>query len=649
MCGIAGILKKDGTSPDRALLQGMADRIAHRGPDAEGAWIAPGIGLAHRRLAIIDLSPRGMQPMHDAAQELTIVFNGEIYNYRELRQLLSADWKSDSDTEVILEGYRQWGDGVIEKLRGMFAFALWDQRERRLLVARDRIGKKPFFYTLTSVGDLTFASEVKALQPFVHAPVDWEAVRLFLGLQYVPSPRTGFMGIQQLPPGSKGVWQDGTWKVEKYHEWLVPQIGQMRSGIGAEQIDQDIRTKLDEAVKIRQLTADVPVGAFLSGGVDSAAVVAYASQYASKPLHTFTMGFMSKKMDERSEAEEIARYFGTEHHAFEAKPEQLLELVDTLVGAYDVPYADSSALPLWLLSRETAQHIKVVLTGDGGDEAFGGYRRYVAYEQAIHLSKSFFGGAIPPLATAASRVFHDPRFARMAETLQAMKNGPERGYGELFCGSYFGSRDLQELCTKEFLEQTKNADAVDFVTNHIRRGACHAPSDRTTERLDGMSVDMSEGVRHTPLQDAILFDLTSYLSDDLNVKMDRATMAFGLEARAPFLDQELIAYALTLPLNQRVLHGQTKIALKRALHGIVPEAVLRRPKRGFQVPLAEWFRGPLHAMVRERCLSSASPLRSIFHPHVMSRLIEGNNRGLDHGNRLWMLCALSSWLSTHSS
>jgi asparagine synthase (glutamine-hydrolysing) len=614
MCGIAGIATDDGSSPDEGLLRRMSAALAHRGPDGEGIWTAPGVGFSHRRLSIIDLSERASQPM--SADGITVAFNGEIYNYRDLRKDLDVSWRTESDTEVILEGYRAWGDGVVECLRGMFAFAIWDAPKKRLLLARDRIGKKPLFVARMP-GRLTFASEIKAFEGIVDLKPDWDAVRLFLGLQYVPSTKTGFVGVEQVEPGHVGIWQDGKWETRRYHGWSASAAHHPSST--DHDIDEGIRSRLEEAVKVRMLAADVPVGAFLSGGVDSAAVVAYASRYASKPLQTFTMGFPSLKMDERTEARAIASAFKTEHREFEAKPEDLLGLVDDLVKHYDVPYADSSALPLWLLARETSKHVKVVLTGDGGDETFGGYRRYAAYGDAARLSRF-------PMTAVMSRfagsILHDARYRRMADVIEAYRSDPSLAYGEMFCGSYFGSVALQDVFGEDFLRETDSSDAVRFVGRSM-----HGDSS---------------------LDAAMRFDLTSYLPDDLNVKMDRATMRFGLEARAPFLDQELVAYSLGLPLNQKVIHGNTKVALKRALRTIVPDEVLNRPKRGFQVPLAEWFRGPLRGIVRERCVDPKGPLSGIVQSDAVERLIRENDAGADHGNRLWMLLALSTWISQHA-
>ncbi len=621
MCGIAGIVTRDGAPSDEGSLRRMSGAIAHRGPDAEGIWRASGVGFAHRRLSIIDLSTDGNQPMSDVTGRFTIIFNGEIYNFQELKKELEqkgSRFQTKSDTEVILEGYRQWGPECVKRLRGMFAFALWDSQERSLMIARDRVGKKPLFYHLALNGDLRFASELKALASVVPMVPDLQTVRLFLGLQYVPAPRTGFVGIEQLLPGSYAIWKDGQLQLEQYHEWDI----RTKTNDTPAQMDARLRELLEESVKIRQLAADVPVGAFLSGGIDSAAIVAYASQHTKK-LQTFTMGFPELNMDERREAREIAKTFGTDHHEFEARPEHLQELVDELVSQYDAPYADSSALPLWLLAKETSKSIKVVLTGDGGDEIFGGYRRYVHYERALKMAHGPFGSVIASGFTSrVGRLLRDPRFERMSDVVRALRLvDSSSAYGEMFCGSYFGSEMLAECVQPTFAAETISADAVKYVA----------------KQMGGSS----------QLDAAMYFDFTSYLPDDLNVKMDRATMRFGLEARAPLLDQELVAYALSLPLSETVHEGNTKIAFRRAMKGIVPDPVLERPKRGFQVPLAAWFRGPLRSLIQDRCLDSSSPLLNVMKPEAVRRLISENQRGVDHGNRLWMMLVLSSWLSKY--
>jgi asparagine synthase (glutamine-hydrolysing) len=618
MCGIAGLITKPDVLPNQGVLERMTDSLAHRGPDGRGIWVREGVGFGHRRLAIIDLSERAAQPMHTEDGAYTIVFNGEIYNYRDLREDLErrgSSFRSRSDTEVILESYRHDGKDCVKRLRGMFAFAIWDAREKRCFFARDRAGKKPFFYRTLKDGTIAFASEMKALRFIEPVTVDESALRLFIGLQYVPAPQTGLSEIRDLPPGHRGFMDAHGMEIETYHDW--DEIEVERTG----DVKDDLLRLLRESVRLR-LRADVTVGAFLSGGIDSAACVAVAHEFLSRPLRTFTMGFPYIKMDERKEAWDTARRFGTDHQEFEAQPESLIDLIDKLISQYGGPYADSSALPVMLLSREVAKEIKVVLVGDGGDELFGGYRRYSAFDKAcwiLCVPGSPF--VVAPILRIIAKQRRDPRFERLAETVALARGDVNRGYAELFCGSYFATRRARECFRPEFLQRTGSSDAVKYIRSRM-------------------------GTKGHPLERAMRFDFDSYLSDDLNVKMDRATMAYGLEARAPFLDQQVVAYALGLPLRKRKSRFHGKVALKQAMKGILPKEVLNRPKRGFQVPLADWFRGSLRGYWMERCLGPASPLAEYARPEAIKRLLEENDRGADHGNRLWMLLSLAVWLDS---
>ncbi|MCR4278609.1 MAG: asparagine synthase (glutamine-hydrolyzing) [bacterium] len=620
MCGISGIVTRDGRAPDEGRLRRMSEKIRHRGPDGDGILLLDGIGFAHRRLAILDLTEKGSQPMTSPSGRYMIVYNGEIYNYEDLKKELSGEWYSSSDTEVILRGFEEWGTEIFQKLRGMFAIAIWDKKEKKLILARDPVGKKPLFWTQASNGDFYFASEVKAFRGMVPFEVDWNAVRTFLGLQYVPAPKTGFLNISQLEPGTYIEFDSSGFRSHRFHSWS-PDLSASQTNATNGEIDAMIREKLNASVLKRQLSSDVPVGAFLSGGIDSAVIVAFASQHSERPIRTFTMGFPDLGMDERYTARQISNVFQTDHDEFEARPEHLKELLDTIVLHYDVPYADSSALPTWLLAKETASEIKVVLTGDGGDEAFGGYRRYGYYLQALRLRSL----PVASLLSGLSVPLHDVRFERIAETIRAARRGWARGYGELFTGSYFGRSAATRLMTREFRSLTTGSGGVHFIHDFLKS------SQSQNKRL--------------PLEQAMYFDLCSYLPDDLNVKMDRATMAFGLEARSPFLDQDLLSYCLRLPLSQKVTYGKTKVALRRAMRDVLPPAVLSRKKMGFQVPLTNWFRGPLRELVLDRCLSDASPLKPLFRHEEMKRLLNENDSGTDHGNRLWMLVSLSTWLS----
>jgi len=588
MCGIAGEVRKNGQA-DQGRLKAMALALAKRGPDGEGIWMDGVAGFAHRRLSIVDLSENGKQPMVSADGRYTVTFNGEIYNYQELRSEFETDsFRSTSDTEVLLKLFARDGEKMLEKIRGMFAFAIWDKQEQALFFARDRIGKKPFFYR-DDASSFLFASELKAIGALEKFKIDEQAVKLFLGLQYVPSPLTGFVGVKSLEPGNCGWLKDGNVSITKY----LPEESALN--ISFEDAGKEVRKLLEESVRLR-LIADVPVGIFLSGGIDSSAIAAIAHQQGIK-LSSFTLGFEEAAFDERDQAAELAKRFGFEHYAFIAKPEDLLAIADDVINQYDAPFADSSALNTWILARETQKHVKAVLTGDGGDELFGGYRRYGYFEKALRLKKTGLARSAYLVARSIGWITRDKRYDRFAETLTG-------GYPALFCGAYF-----------------QQPEALEFVRSHLN------------PELDPMAAAMD-------------FDLRSYLPDDLNVKMDRATMAQGLEARSPLLDQELVSYVTRLPLEYRYSSKLKKRLLVEAVKDILPEEVLQRPKRGFQVPLAVWFRGPLRAAFAERCLDNTKLDAYVSRAEVI-KLVQENDNGSDHGNRLWMLYSLATWLKKY--
>lgn len=602
------MVASNGRSLDRGLLEASARKIAHRGPDSEGIWIEGPVGLAHRRLAIVDLSPSGAQPMQSSDGRFAVTFNGEIYNYQELRkQLLESGevLRSASDTEVLLALYAKEGEAMLAKLRGMYAFAIWDKQEQVLFFARDRIGKKPFFYRQDEQG-FVFASELKALIG-EREPIDEQAIRLFLGLQYVPSPLTGFKNIFALEPGMCGTWKNGELAIRSYAEPV------QKREVAFDEAAHEVRRILEESVRLR-LIADVPVGIFLSGGIDSSAVAALAHQQGVA-LSSFTLGFDESAFDERDQAASLAKQFGFDHHAFVAKPQDLLAIADEVVMHYDAPYADSSALNTWILARETKQHVKAVLTGDGGDELFGGYRRYRYFEQAQRYRALGRWPLFRSIEVGGFRAL-DPKIIRMFRTIQALNGGDGAGYSKLFTGAYFSEGDLRELLVPDFALRTQGNKAESFVVQHFQ----------------------GKGVGG-----AMYFDLHSYLPDDLNVKMDRATMRHGLEARCPLLDQELVAYVTSLPVEYRFQRKQIKPLLVEAVQDLLPSEVGKRPKRGFQVPLAAWFRGPLRAAFVERGLESAKVHAYIAKPRI-EQLLSENDRGSDHGNRLWMLYSLATWL-----
>lgn len=616
MCGIAGKIEGGNRPVDTAELQAMAESIARRGPDDQGIWQKGSVGLVHRRLSIIDLSPGGKQPMISSDGRFIITYNGEIYNYKELRKSLEQSgvrFRSKGDTEVLLHLYRKNGKSMLSDLRGMFAFAIWDQEKRELFFARDPLGQKPFFYR-SDAGAFTFGSDLRTIRK-PEDRVDWEAVRLFFGLQYVPSPRTGYKHIFSLSKGSYGLYSDDGLEIGSY----ISFPREPKLDISLDEAAKEVRRLLERSVQYR-LVADVPVGLFLSGGIDSACLAYLANRHADASLKTFTMGFGASAFDERKEAAAIAEDLKTDHYAFEANPAGMLEVADRIIAEYAAPYADSSALPTFLLAGEASNHVKTLMTGDGGDELFAGYRRYRYFALATKLKKAHLLWPSAQAARVAASVKHDPRYARFAAMLKGLRTSYGNGYAELFTGSYFHTDDSRQLLKMEFMESTKNANAALFVTRHY------------PEALG------PEG--------ALDFDLNSYLPDDLNVKMDRATMAHGLEARSPFQDHELVGFAARLPSEYLFTDEGQKPLLRRAMKGLVPDAIFDRPKKGFQVPLADWFRGPLRSAFEERCLSSDAKLLDICERERVLYYLRQNDRGEDHGNRLWMLYSLATWLET---
>ncbi len=618
MCGIAGLWQWNGQPVEEDRLQAMAKTIAHRGPDGEGIWSEGEIGFVHRRLAIIDISARGAQPMVSADERYVITFNGEIYNYKDLRAVCERSgsvFRSDSDTEVLLHLYARKGEKMLADLHGMFAFAIWDRVTKRLCIARDRLGKKPLFFR-RGAGSFVFSSELQTLVENQKPAIDLQAVRVFLGLQYVPAPFTGFVDIESLLPGQAGIFENNTLRT-----WIYDDVLRVEPFQGTFNEAKDrVQALLQESVRLR-LISDVPVGAFLSGGIDSSAVVALAAKQSPTPLSTFTMGFPAIGFDERAEAETFAKQLGTTHHSFEAKEAHAIDLLDQLVSAYAAPYADSSALPTWLLAKETSAHVKVVLTGDGADELFAGYRRYGYFLQALK-AKQWSLASLMPLLERVGRISRDQRLIRFTRMLKASAHSPNHAYASLFTGAYFSAVDEPALLQTEFADLTQSMSAENWMVNRMEAG--------------------------DPLKSALTFDRSSYLPDCLNVKMDRATMAHGLEARSPFLDQDLVRFVSSLPSEWLLHRGEKKYLLKQALQSTLPKAILNRKKRGFQVPLDQWFRGELKPIFLERCLSQGSPLGVICQKSAIQSLFDQHQRGASHGNRLWMLLTLSTWLQKNS-
>ena len=607
----------DGRPVNRERIAAMGARLRHRGPDDHGVYVNGHVGLAHQRLSILDLSRAGHQPMSNEDGSVWIVFNGEIYNFQELRDSLPSSHRlrSRSDTEVIIHLYEEHGVQCLSMLRGMFAFAIWDQRRQRLVLARDRLGKKPLFYTADERG-LAFASELKALLVDRTCPdIDPVALHHYLTFQYVPAPRTIFLGIRKLPPGHLLVYEGG--KVSESAYWSLDYDRKAPIRSEAECLEE-FRTLLEESVRLR-LVSDVPLGAFLSGGVDSSSVVAVMSRLMNEPVKTFSIGFKEEPYNELPYAGEVARLFGTDHHEFIVEP-KALEILPTLVRIYDEPFADSSAIPTYYVSQLSRQYVTVVLNGDGGDELLGGYPRYrfTALDHAIprYLSTS----SRESLRRAFDSWLPNARgVRRLREKAERLLAPVSRTYLSRIC--YFSPAEKDELYTADFSGTMRGHDSYDLLTGWFEEA-------KATELLDQL----------------LSVDTRSYLPDDLLVKVDRATMAHALEARSPLLDHRLMEFSASLPVSMKVRNGQTKYLLKAAMRGTLPDHILDRPKQGFGVPIDRWFREDCREFLREVLLSPRCVQRGYFRPEVVRRMIDDHQHGKeDYAYRLYALLMLELW------
>lgn len=637
MCGIAGGAWTERGEPlPPETVRRMTACIAHRGPDDEGfhAESPPGEGgcaLGFRRLSIIDLST-GHQPLANEDETIWIVFNGEIYNYRELRPELEARghrFTTATDTEVIVHLYEEHGVECLQKLRGMFAFAIWDGRQRRLFLARDRVGKKPLFYR-QEPERLTFGSELKTLLQVPGAPreVDPEAVDLFLTYQYVPHPRTILKGYRKLSPGHFAVYENGSLRVERY--WFppysyggihMPLADQRLANSGAWSDDHwrgMLRETLTEAVRLR-MRSDVPLGAFLSGGVDSTIISGLMQSLSDRPIHTFSIGFPVKQFDEREYADLAAKHLGTDHHVYEVKP-AALEMLPRLVWHYDEPFGDSSAIPTMYLSEVTRREVTVALSGDGGDELFAGYERYQAVALAGRLPewlRTVLGARvwqkIPSSGAQRSIVRRGKRF------LEALGQTPERRY--LRWIGIFDEQSRRALYTSDFRARLENFDSAEFLLDAYRACPDRDFITRTT-----------------------CVDVLTYLPCDILTKVDIASMAHSLEARSPFLDHHVVELAALMPIRLKFGAGRAKQILLDTFPDLLPPAIQTRRKMGFGVPLSVWFRGELRDLLRDTLLSSQATARGYFDPRAVERLIDEHESGRwDHSHRLWNLLVFEEW------
>jgi asparagine synthase (glutamine-hydrolysing) len=623
MCGIVGKVSSS-AAVDRALLETMCQLVEHRGPDSRGTFLDDGVGLGIQRLAVIDLES-GDQPVYNEDRSVVVVLNGEIYNYVELREDLRRRGHrlaTSGDTEVIAHLYEEHGADCVSYLRGMFAFAIWDRARRTLLLARDRIGKKPLFYCERG-GTLWFASEPRAIlaDPLVPRDPDVGAIDCFLQMGYVPHPFSAFAALRKLPPAHLLTWSDGQLRTRRY--WKLSYAPGRAAGSAPERQEQ-IREALLEATRLR-LRSDVPLGAFLSGGVDSSAVVAAMARTASGRVRTFSIGFDVEEFDETAYAREIAELFGTEHHELRVEP-HALEILPKLVWHYGEPFADSSAIPSMYLAELTRRHVTVALNGDGGDESFAGYRRYVAYRlmsRLDRLPRAMWGIAAGLSDAAGPGARVDGPRARASRLTHAMLAPPLERH-RLWM-NFVSRAELASLYTPDF--------------------AAGAGSDLAARALEDAYSQSDAGNDLDRLLDT---DVNTYLPGQLLTKVDIATMAYSLEVRSPLLDHRLMELAAALEPDDKVHRLTTKRIFKDALRAWLPDHILERRKTGFGVPLAKWFAGELRALPGEVLLDDRSTARGIFRREAVAALIDDHVAGRrDNSNRLWALIQLELWLRTY--
>ena len=619
MCGIAGFVESSRPSSpfradeSRALVHRMCDVIRHRGPDDEGVWLADGVALGMRRLSIIDLST-GHQPIHNEDQTVWIVFNGEIYNFRELRLELEGAghrFYTSTDTEVIVHAYEQWGKAAIARLRGMFGLAIWDTRSRTLLVARDRIGIKPIYYATTN-GRLYFGSELKSLLEAPDLPRDLDAAALDHYLSFLYTPRDGsiFKSVRKLPPGHLMTWCGGRLTIERYWQMAATETF---TGSEEEAVHQ-LRAVLSDAVRSHMIS-DVPLGAFLSGGVDSSLVVGLMSELSSARVKTFSIGFEEPAFDELEHARRVADHFGTEHHEFVVKPDGV-GILDKLISHFDEPFADSSAIPTWYVSEMARRHVTVVLSGDGGDELFGGYDRYLPHPRVAAFDRYSPRALRRVAALAAKRL---PHGARGKNFLRHVGRDEQGRYLDAI--RFFGADEKSALLTPELQRAIDGPDAETRLARHFDR---LAPLPWASQMMR--------------------FDAETYLPEDILTKVDRMSMAHSIESRVPLLDNEVIAFAATLPAGMKIKNGRRKHVLKEVAATLLPRDIIDRKKQGFGVPLGTWFRGHLRELFADTLLSPTALQRGYFQPAFVNRIVAEHLAGTrDHTLRLWQLLVFERW------
>ena len=611
MCGICGIVSPRGPADPERLAR-MSATLVHRGPDSDGTFLDGPVGLAARRLAIIDLAG-GDQPIANEDGTVTVVQNGELYNYPELRTELERAghrFRTSCDTEVLVHLYEQEGDAFARRLRGMFAVALWDAPRQRLVLARDRYGIKPLYYR-PEAGGLEFASELRSLP---RGEIDLDALEAFLAFNSIPAPLTIFREARKLPPGHVLVWQDGQTRLERYARPAPVSRSELREEDEAELLEE-LRGRLRDSVRAH-LLSDVPVGVLLSGGIDSSALTALAAQETGEPVRTFSIGFEERSFDELSDARLVAERYGTQHRELVLRPDAAL-LLPALADAFDEPFADSSALPTYLVSQLAAEDVKVALSGEGGDELFGGYYTYVAdlLAQRVGGLAGLAGPVVERLPSSTARASFDYKAKRFVRGAHLPPLERHHAWKEIFSPE----------ARAELTGRRHGFDPVDLYRERFAE----------TEGAELLA----------RLQDV---DLGIYLVDDLLVKTDRASMAHSLEARVPFLDLAVTSFAFSLPARHRVSGFRKKVLLRKAVAPLVPDQIVRAKKRGFSIPAAAWLRGDLEPFARETLSAETVRQQGFFEPSSVERLIDRHVRGEeDLSRQLWGLLAFTLWHERH--
>jgi asparagine synthase (glutamine-hydrolysing) len=610
MCGIAGIVNLESGPVVRDDIRRMCDVMRHRGPDDEGVYLGASAGLGMRRLSIIDLET-GRQPIHNEDKTVWVVLNGEIYNFRDLRQDLISRGHSFytlTDTETIVHLYEEYGERCVDHLRGMFAFALWDETRRRLLLARDRLGVKPLYYAEIA-GRLVFASELKALLelPYVEPEINWRAASHLFTFLTTPASDSIVRDVHKLPAGHFLLATPGR-EARIFPYWDVRFEPDRRRSAG--DLAEELRARLDESVRLR-LVSDVPLGAFLSGGLDSSAVVASMARQLPGPVKTFTIGFKDQAFDESAHARRVAREFGTEHHELVLEPE-VIDIVEDIAWHLDEPFGDTSAIPTYMVSKLAAEHVKVVLSGDGGDELFAGYDKYKV--EARRRAFPLPGPARRIIGAAAA--FLPPGMKGRNFLRNLALDGPHRYLDE---STLFRRDEKERLFPPEVLALMTDGDPWNEELGYLKRAGGHW------------------------LSAARYMDMKAYLPLDILTKVDRMSMAHSLEAREPLLDHRLVEFAATIPPEMMLRGGTTKWIFKEAMRGILPDDIIDRRKHGFAVPLGRWFRGKLGGFVRDLLLTKRSRERGMFNPAAIETLVKSHEEGRELDLQLWTLLSFEMW------